>query len=263
MAPSRPLTSAGDRPLPALAPGQQEQIGTVALYNPLLAGLPDDGSHKGDLPPDLVVGWVAVPPPLLQSGQLCDPSGLASIACTTAYRRAHAHTWPGYCPPARRAGCCAPRPGHPPAAPQYLDAALHLGTHLLHAALAQGALRVDRTLSEYPASKFGLGRKQVKQMEETIPVQITEKGILIPIEALGELERTEIEVAKDKGQIVIRPKPQLVDEPARVAQVLREAGLLYEPDWEQPPPISFEERARLAQKLTTDPPLSEVIIADR
>jgi bifunctional DNA-binding transcriptional regulator/antitoxin component of YhaV-PrlF toxin-antitoxin module len=101
------------------------------------------------------------------------------------------------------------------------------------------------------------------QMEEMIPVQVTEKGILIPHEALGELDRVEIEVVRDKDQIVIRPKPQLVDERGRIAQILRDAGLLYEPDWEQPPPVSPQERARLAQKLASTPPLSEVIIADR
>ena len=86
-------------------------------------------------------------------------------------------------------------------------------------------------------------------MEEAIPVQVTKQGILIPHEALGELDRTEIEVP--------------VDERTRVAQVLRDAGLLYEPDWEQPPSVSPQERARLAQKLASDPPLSEMIIADR
>ena len=100
-------------------------------------------------------------------------------------------------------------------------------------------------------------------MEEAIPVQVTKQGILIPHEALGELDRTEIEVVREKGQIIIRPKPQPVDERTRVAQVLRDAGLLYEPDWEQPPSVSPQERARLAQKLASDPPLSEMIIADR
>jgi hypothetical protein len=101
------------------------------------------------------------------------------------------------------------------------------------------------------------------QMEEVIPVKVTKRGILIPHEALGELDSAEIEVVREKGQIVIRPKPQLIDARARVAQVLRDAGLLYEPDWKQPPLVSPQERARLAQKLAADPPLSEMIIADR
>lgn len=100
-------------------------------------------------------------------------------------------------------------------------------------------------------------------MERTIPVQVTERGILIPHEALGELDKGELEAIREEGQIVIRPKSQPVDERARVDQILRDAGLLYKPDWEQPSPVSEEERARLARKLASSSPLSEVIIADR
>jgi hypothetical protein len=101
------------------------------------------------------------------------------------------------------------------------------------------------------------------QMGEMIPVQITERGILIPHEALGDLEGATIGVVREKGQIVIRSKPQRVDERARVTRVLREAGLLYEPDWEQPPPVSPQERERQAQKLAPVPSLSRTVIADR
>jgi hypothetical protein len=100
-------------------------------------------------------------------------------------------------------------------------------------------------------------------MEETIPVEVTEKGLLIPYEALGELDKGEVEAVREKGQIVIRIKSQSVDEQARVRQVLKSAGLLYEPDWEQPPPVSEQDRARLAKKLASGSPLSEMIIADR
>jgi virulence-associated protein VagC len=100
-------------------------------------------------------------------------------------------------------------------------------------------------------------------MERTISVQVTDKGILIPDEALGELDGTELEVVRKEGQIVIRPKKQPIDERTQVEQALRSAGLLYEPDWELPPPVSLKERARLARKLASDPPLSEEILADR
>jgi hypothetical protein len=101
------------------------------------------------------------------------------------------------------------------------------------------------------------------QMEQTITVQVTDKGILIPDELLGDLESVELEVVREEGQIVIRPKQQPVDERARVDRALRAAGLLYEPDWELPPPVSLREREHLAQKLASDPPLSEEILADR
>jgi virulence-associated protein VagC len=100
-------------------------------------------------------------------------------------------------------------------------------------------------------------------MERAISVTVTDRGILILDEALDGLNRDELEAIRKEDQIVIRPKPQPIDERARVTQVLRDAGLLYEPDWEQPAPVSEPERARLARKLASSPPLSEVIIADR
>jgi hypothetical protein len=100
-------------------------------------------------------------------------------------------------------------------------------------------------------------------MERTIPVKVTDSGILIPHEALEGLDRDELEAVREQDQIVIRPKHHATAERDRVAQVLRDAGLLYELDWEQPPPVSERERARLARKLASSPPLSEVIIADR
>jgi hypothetical protein len=90
-----------------------------------------------------------------------------------------------------------------------------------------------------------------------------EKGLLIPREVLGGLDKGDLEAIREEDQIVIRLKSQLVDERAQVEQVLRAAGLLYELDWEQPSPVSEEERARLARKLASGSPLSEMIIADR
>ena len=100
-------------------------------------------------------------------------------------------------------------------------------------------------------------------MERTISVQVTDQGILIPDDALGELETAELEIVREEGQIWIRPKRQPVDERDQVEQALRAAGLLYEPDWELPSPVSAKERARLAQKLASEPPLSETILAER
>ena len=100
-------------------------------------------------------------------------------------------------------------------------------------------------------------------MAKTIPVKITDKGLLIPREVLGGLDKGDLEAIREENQIVIRLKSQPVDERAQVEQVLRAAGLLYKLDWEQPSPVSEEERARLARKLASGSPLSEMIIADR
>ena len=110
---------------------------------------------------------------------------------------------------------------------------------------------------------FPPGATHSRQVHRTRSVQVTERGILIPREALGELDKSELEAIREEGQIVIRPKLCPVDERVRVQQVLRAAGLLYEPDWEHPSPVSQEERARLARKLASGPPLSEAIIAGR
>ncbi len=74
-------------------------------------------------------------------------------------------------------------------------------------------------------------------------------GMLIPRTALGDSSIQELEVVRENGVIVIRPKPALSDTRTRVRHILREAGMLYEPKWETPPPVSPEERARLAEKL--------------
>jgi hypothetical protein len=100
-------------------------------------------------------------------------------------------------------------------------------------------------------------------MEKTIPLQVTENGLLIPHEVLGELGLGELEAVREEGRIVIQPRSQSVDERVRVGHVLRAAGLLYELDWEQPRPVSEKERARLASKLSSDSPLSEMTIAER
>jgi hypothetical protein len=100
-------------------------------------------------------------------------------------------------------------------------------------------------------------------MDTTVNVQITKKGLLIPREALGDLDAEELEAVREEGTIVIRPKSAIADQQTQVRRVLREAGMLYEPEWKPPTPVSPEERTRLAQKLGQAGPLSEAIIADR
>ncbi|MBN1316480.1 MAG: hypothetical protein JXA42_13475 [Anaerolineales bacterium] len=100
-------------------------------------------------------------------------------------------------------------------------------------------------------------------METTVTIEITRKGLLIPRKALGDLCAEELEAVREERTIVIRPKSETDDERTRVRQVLRSAGMLYEPEWEPSTSVSAEERAHLAQKLGQSSPLSEVIISDR
>lgn len=100
-------------------------------------------------------------------------------------------------------------------------------------------------------------------MGTSIAVHRTPRGLLIPRAALGDWYAEELEAVWEKQAIVIRPKPARTSTRDQVRQVLREAGMLYEPHWETPPPVSPEERARLASELAQGQPLSEIIIADR
>jgi hypothetical protein len=97
----------------------------------------------------------------------------------------------------------------------------------------------------------------------TITVQITRQGLLIPRKDLGDLGAEELEAVREKGTIIIRPKAATANERTRVRQALRAAGMLYEPEWASPPPVSPQERTRLARKLGQSGPLSEAVIADR
>jgi len=100
-------------------------------------------------------------------------------------------------------------------------------------------------------------------MATIVAVQMTPQGLLIPRTALGDWYTKELEAVREKQRIVIRPRATSADGRSQVRQVLRAAGMLYEPPWETPAPVSQEERARLAKKLAQGQPLSEIILADR
>jgi len=100
-------------------------------------------------------------------------------------------------------------------------------------------------------------------MATSLAIQMTRQGLLIPRAVLGEWYTKELEAAWEKQGIIIRPRTTPDDTRSQVRQILRESGLLYEPDWETPPPVSQAERARLAKKLAQGRPLSEIVIADR
>jgi hypothetical protein len=100
-------------------------------------------------------------------------------------------------------------------------------------------------------------------MSTTINAQMTPQGLLIPRAALGDWRMEDLEVIQEQQAIIIRPRLAASDTRAQVRQILSAAGMLYQPDWEIPPHVSSEERARLAKKLAQGLPLSEIIIADR
>jgi len=58
-----------------------------------------------------------------------------------------------------------------------------------------------------------------------------------------------------------QPRPDQLR--AQIVSEMKAAGLVEELPWSQPPPVSSEERARLAEKLSHGKPLSEIIIEDR
>jgi hypothetical protein len=100
-------------------------------------------------------------------------------------------------------------------------------------------------------------------MTTEIAVQMTSQELRIPLTGLEAWNDAELEIVREKHAIVIRPKSVFPSEHERVRQMLREAGLLYETNWEVGPAVSPEELARLAEKLSQGPPLSELIIAER
>lgn len=104
---------------------------------------------------------------------------------------------------------------------------------------------------------------QKGKVAKTIASQMVPQGLLIPRAALGDWYTRELEVVREEQRIVIQPRPTATDTRSQVRQALREAGMLYEPDWEKPAPVSPEERVRLAKKLAQGRPLSESIIAER
>ena len=99
-------------------------------------------------------------------------------------------------------------------------------------------------------------------MSITAQVKETPAGLLVPrklYERLGE-----IEIVEQPDAILIRCKaspPSSLRE--RAVEALRQAGLLVELDWEEPPPVSAAERTELARRAGQQGSLSEVVIQER
>jgi len=100
-------------------------------------------------------------------------------------------------------------------------------------------------------------------MATTLTVQKTEQGLLLPHSLFRDWG--EIEVIQEGRQIIIRPKtPAPAQERQAVIQALRQDGLLVEmPSDPAISPVSAEERAALARKLSKGRPLSEMVLEER
>lgn len=98
-----------------------------------------------------------------------------------------------------------------------------------------------------------------------VAAKVTPRGVLVPrslIAAWGNVR--EVEIEKHSGTVVIRPRP--AEATPRCDQVIRKmkaAGLIEDLPWSEPPAVSPEARARLAEKLSQGKPLSEIIMEDR
>lgn len=100
-------------------------------------------------------------------------------------------------------------------------------------------------------------------MSTKVAARLEPQGLLIPRSALRDWETQELEVVWEPEVVIVRPKVNAVASRDQVRTILREAGMLYKPNWETPPPVSAEERAYLAKKLSQGRPLSEIVIEER
>lgn len=100
-------------------------------------------------------------------------------------------------------------------------------------------------------------------MVATMDVQMTPQGILIPHAVFQDWG--EVEIVREKQRIVIQPKALTPDQERElVIQALRQQGLLVEMTGEPlAHPVTPEERAALAKKLSVGRPLSEIAIEER
>ncbi len=102
-------------------------------------------------------------------------------------------------------------------------------------------------------------------MTKVIALKVTPQGVLVPlpfITAWGDVQ--EVEIEQRSNAVIIKPKANRASQlHAHIVDEMKAAGLIEDLPWAQPPVVSSEERARLAEKLSHGKPLSEIIIEDR
>ncbi len=96
-------------------------------------------------------------------------------------------------------------------------------------------------------------------------MKVTSQGVLVPtsmLAAWGDVDQVEIEQREDA--IIITPKEsQGASVGEQIVRQMKADGLVETLPWKQPPTVSPEKRAELAEKLSGGKPLSEVIIEGR
>lgn len=98
-----------------------------------------------------------------------------------------------------------------------------------------------------------------------IAAKVTPRGVLVPytlIATLGNVQEVQIESRPDA---VIITRKALRDDVRRstITRKMKAVGLVEDLAWPDPPAVSLEERAHLAEKLSQGKPLSEIIMEDR
>ena len=96
-------------------------------------------------------------------------------------------------------------------------------------------------------------------------VRVTQRGVLVPRSLIKTWRNDqEVEIEQRADAVVIRPKTDRVTQlNAQIVSKMKAVGLIEDLSWSQPPSVSPEERARLAEKLSHGKPLSQIIMEDR
>jgi hypothetical protein len=97
-------------------------------------------------------------------------------------------------------------------------------------------------------------------------LRVTSRGVLAPrplLAAWGDAEEVESEQRED-AIIIIKPEEsQAVSAGEQIVRQVKADGLVETLPWEQPPTVSPERRAELAEMLSRGKPLSQMIIEAR
>ena len=95
-------------------------------------------------------------------------------------------------------------------------------------------------------------------MPNTLTLERTTEGFFLPAEFIVGWEQ--IEAIRYSDHVILRKSNGIVNEREQVLNALRQASLVVEPDWNVPPPVSAQERAVIAQELSGNPPVSQLIL---